>query len=195
VAKVWRCYRVSGRTLLDRASSILNGVVPLDPIEGDGVDGAAMQRATDDLFVPILSGVYHLRGLLNMFQRQLDDASVDAEQSLALRRKSGDLKNAADTLNLCGSIAMQKGTAAGDYVLLDQAEEYYKESLEIREGLLSRSDPDIGQVTICHCISTRSSLANHFPLLVSARAVGLMLILSTFVTNKSRYSLAWEHST
>ena len=56
------------------------------------------------------------------------------------------MKNAADTLNLCGSISMQKGMKSGEYSLLDAAEEYYKESLEIREGLLSRSDPDIGQV-------------------------------------------------
>lgn len=38
----------------------------------------------DDLYLPTLGGVYHLRGLLNMFERKLDDAMVDAEQALAL---------------------------------------------------------------------------------------------------------------
>jgi hypothetical protein len=61
-------------------------------------------------------------------------------------RKTKDQKNAAETLNLVGSLAQRKGMKVGDYKLLEKAEESLKESLEIRENVLSRSDPALGQV-------------------------------------------------
>lgn len=59
---------------------------------------------------------------------------------------SNDLVNKAETLNLVGSLAQFKGMAAADHKLLQKAEESLKESLRIRESLLSRSDPGLGQV-------------------------------------------------
>lgn len=59
---------------------------------------------------------------------------------------SNDLVNKAETLNLVGSLAQFKGMAAADHKLLQKAEDSLKESLRIRESLLSRSDPGLGQV-------------------------------------------------
>ena len=60
--------------------------------------------------------------------------------------QSNDLVNKAETLNLVGSLSQFKGMAAADHKLLQKAEDSLKESLRIREGLLSRSDPALGQV-------------------------------------------------
>lgn len=60
--------------------------------------------------------------------------------------QSNDLVNKAETLNLVGSLSQFKGMAAADHKLLQKAEDSLKESLRIRESLLSRSDPALGQV-------------------------------------------------
>lgn len=60
--------------------------------------------------------------------------------------QSQDFVNKAETLNLVGSLAQFKGMATADHKLLQKAETSLKESLRIRESLLSRSDPALGQV-------------------------------------------------
>ena len=89
--------------------------------------------------------VYHYRGLLEMFNffasgdlAILDKAIENADMAMVVWRKAKDLKNAAETLNLVGSLAQKKGMKVGDYKLLEKAEESLKESLEIREAVLSR---------------------------------------------------------
>jgi len=60
--------------------------------------------------------------------------------------QSNDLANKAETLNLVGSLAQFKGMSCADHKLLQKAELALKESLTIREAILSRSDPGLGQV-------------------------------------------------
>jgi tetratricopeptide (TPR) repeat protein len=149
---------VKGRALLDRAHTILSEGSALAlsaataaataAAAGSGADEADEERS-DNLHA--LGTVYHLRGLLNMFEAfagkvSWEEAWADATRAVTLRRRLGDLKNAADSLNLCGTVAMRIGLKHGDFKQLDKAEACYKESLELRESLLSRSDPDIGQV-------------------------------------------------
>ena len=43
-------------------------------------------------------------------------------------------------------VVVVAGMKVGDYKLLEKAEDSLKESLEIREAVLSRSDPGLGQV-------------------------------------------------
>ena len=76
----------------------------------------------------------------------LRQAIENADRGMVVWRKTKDQKNAAETLNLVGSLAQRKGMTVGDYKLLEKAEESLKESLEIRENVLSRSDPALGQV-------------------------------------------------
>lgn len=100
-----------------------------------------------------LGGVYHLLGLLDMFEffgskdiAQLDSAIINADRAMAVWDQANDLANKAETLNLVGSLNQIKGMASADHKLLQKAEDSLKESLTIRESVLSRSDPALGQV-------------------------------------------------
>ena len=71
--------------------------------------------------------------------------------AVAGRRQIGALVAAAESLNLCGSVAFKQAgashpAATASSSLLREAEGYYHESLKLREKLLSGNDPAIAQV-------------------------------------------------
>ena len=131
---------VAGRECLDRAQLILTS----DEVSINS-DNGEEDRA--------LGSVYHFLGLLDMFEyfpsrdiAQLESAIVNAERAMAVWDEANDLKNKAETLNLVGSLTMNKGMNEGDHKMLQKSEQAYLKSLEIRESVLSRSDPALGQV-------------------------------------------------
>ena len=134
---------VKGRELLDAAQSILTSdELSVGSMESD------IEGDSD------LGNVYHYTGMLDMFEffpsrnfDQLDNAIVNAERAIAVWDSTENPKAKADTLNLLGSLNMHKGmSGTGGHKMLMKAESLLKESLALRETILSRTDPDLGQV-------------------------------------------------
>jgi tetratricopeptide (TPR) repeat protein len=68
-----------------------------------------------------------------------EEIVIDAREALLLREELSDWAAAGETLNLLGSLSMKRNNF-GD------AEQYFIKSLQYRERVLSRYDPDLGQV-------------------------------------------------
>ena len=102
---------VAGRECLDRAQLILTS----DEVSINS-DNGEEDRA--------LGSVYHFLGLLDMFEyfpsrdiAQLESAIVNAERAMAVWAEAHDLKHKPETLNLVGTLTMNKGMAEGDHKL------------------------------------------------------------------------------
>jgi serine/threonine protein kinase len=124
--------------------------------------------------VKVMAAVHHVLGMLNYFEGEYAQAAWYGHYAVLGRRAQGELVAAADSLNLCGSIAYKSAVLmaadrpvaatvdtveadsplVGDRLaadlqrrkLLQQAEQNFEESLAIRQRLLSGNDPAIAQV-------------------------------------------------
>ena len=88
-------------------------------------------------------GLAYLIGVRKIASSDAEDSTIvaNAEKAVELRERIEDFAGAGDSLNLLGSIYQCQKKYS-------RAEKYFLQSLSYRERVLSRFDPDLGQVSV-----------------------------------------------